>query len=82
MLEVKVLGPGCQKCQVLLTRTKEVIDENQFEATVTKIEDIMEIMKYNIMSTPALVLNDKVVIKGMVPTKEEIKKQMENLLNG
>ena len=47
--------------------------ENGIDATITKVEDIMEIMKYNIMTTPALVIDGKVVVKGRIPSAEEIK---------
>jgi small redox-active disulfide protein 2 len=82
MLNIKILGPGCQKCNVLLQRTQEVVSENNYEANISKIDDIMEIMQYNILSTPGLVINEKVVVKGMIPTKEEIKKHIEIQLNG
>lgn len=82
MIQIKILGPGCQKCNVLMERAKEVVTENQYEAHLTKVDDIMEIMQYNILSTPALVLNEKVVVKGHVPSKEEIKKLIEKEING
>lgn len=81
-LNIKVLGPGCPKCKTLEKLTRDVVSANSFDAEVSKIEDIMEIMKYNIISTPALVINDKVVVKGMVPSAEEIKKQIEKAING
>lgn len=81
-MEIKILGPGCPKCKTLEKITKEVVAENNFNATVTKVEDIMQIMSYNIIATPALVINEKVVIKGMVPSKEEIKKQIEKAQMG
>jgi len=53
--------------------TRKVLEQNGIEATIIKVEDIMEILKYGIMSTPALVVNEKVEIKGRVPSTEEIK---------
>jgi protein-disulfide isomerase len=53
--------------------TREVVEQNGFNATITKVEDIMDIMQYNILSTPALVVNEKVEIKGRIPSAEEIK---------
>jgi protein-disulfide isomerase len=50
-----------------------VVEQNNISATITKVEDIVDIMKYNIMSTPALVVNEKVEIKGRVPSMDEIK---------
>ncbi|GAB1474543.1 thioredoxin family protein [Bacteroidota bacterium] len=72
-MEIKVLGPGCPKCKTLEKLTREVVEQNSIQATITKVEDIMEIMNYNVMSTPALVVNGKVEIKGRVPSAEEIK---------
>ena len=72
-MEIKVLGPGCSKCMTLDKMTREVVEQHGINATVTKVEDIMEIMKYGVMSTPALVVDEKVVVKGRVPSSEEIK---------
>jgi len=71
-MEIKILGTGCAKCKTVEKLTREVVEKNGIEATVTKIEDIMEIMKYNIMSTPAIVVNEEVKVKGRVPSADEI----------
>jgi small redox-active disulfide protein 2 len=73
-MEIKVLGTGCSKCKTLEEITRKVVKDNGIDATITKVEDIVEIMKYNIMTTPALVVNGKVVAKGRVPSSEEIRK--------
>jgi small redox-active disulfide protein 2 len=72
-MEIKILGTGCAKCKTLENLTREVVSKNGIDATITKVEDIMEIMKYNIMTTPALVVDGKVVSKGRIPSAEEIK---------
>jgi small redox-active disulfide protein 2 len=72
-MEIKILGTGCAKCKTLEKLTRDVVSKNRIDATVTKVEDIMEIMKYNIMTTPALVIDGKVVAKGIIPSAEEIK---------
>lgn len=72
-MEIKILGTGCTKCKNLEKITRDVVQENGFDATITKVEDITEIMKYNVLSTPALVVNEKVEVKGRVPSSEEIK---------
>lgn len=72
-MEIKILGPGCPKCKTLEKVTREVVEQNGFDAIITKVDDIMDIMKYNVMSTPALVVNEKVEIKGRVPSSDEIK---------
>ncbi len=72
-MDIKILGTGCPKCKTLEKMTREVVEQNGFNATITKVEDIMDIMQYNILSTPALVVNEKVEIKGRIPSSEEIK---------
>jgi small redox-active disulfide protein 2 len=71
---IKILGTGCPKCQSMTGVVKEVISENNIDASVEKVEDIEEIIKYNIMMTPALVIDDAVTIKGRVPSKDEVLK--------
>ena len=73
-MEIKILGTGCPKCKTLEKITREVVEQNGIDAKVTKVEDIMEIMNYGVMTTPALVVNGKVEIKGRVPSADEIKK--------
>ena len=72
IMEIKILGTGCTKCKKLEKLTREVVEKNGIQATIIKVEDITEIMKYNIMSTPALIVNEKVEIKGRVPSVSEI----------
>lgn len=69
---VKILGTGCPKCQSMTGVVKEVIAENGITASIEKVEDIEEIMKYNVLTTPALVIDDVITIKGRVPTKNEV----------
>ncbi len=69
---IKILGTGCPKCQSMTGVVKDVISENNIDATVEKVEDIMEIMKFNVMATPALVIDEVITIKGRVPSKEEV----------
>lgn len=72
-MEIKILGSGCSKCKTLEKLTREVVEQNSIDASISKVEDIMEIMKYGVMATPALVVDGKVEIKGRVPSLEEIK---------
>ena len=72
-MDIKVLGPGCAKCKNLDKAVREVVDELGIDAQITKVEDIMDIINYGIMSTPALVIDGKVVVKGRVPSSNEIK---------
>jgi len=69
---IKVLGTGCPKCQSMTHVVKDAVLEHNIDATIEKVEDIMEIMKFNVMSTPALVINNEIVIKGRVPNKNEV----------
>ena len=72
-MEIKILGTGCANCKTLDKLTREVVEKNGINATVTKVEDILEIIKYGVMSIPALVVDGKVVVKGRVPSADEIK---------
>jgi len=78
MKDIKVLGTGCPKCKTLERMTREVVEKNGIDATITKVEDILEIIQYHVMSLPALIVDGKVVIKGSVPSAEEIRKAIEN----
>ena len=69
---IKVLGSGCPKCQTMTGVVKEVIAENNIDATIEKVEDVMEIMKFDVMITPALVVDGVVTIKGRIPSKDEV----------
>jgi len=73
-MEIKILGTGCPNCVTLEKRVKKVVEDNAMEAEVIKVEDIVDIMSYNIMSTPGLVVDGKVISKGRVPSEKEIKK--------
>ncbi len=72
MVSVKVLGSGCAKCKTLNLKVQELVAKNNLSATVTKVEDIAEIMKYGILSTPGLVINEKVKSIGNIPKDEQI----------
>ena len=77
-MNIQILGTGCPKCKSLEKATREVVDQNGIEATITKVEDIIEIMKFNILTTPALVIDGKIVIKGRVPSNNELKEILTN----
>jgi small redox-active disulfide protein 2 len=69
---IKILGTGCPKCKTMTGIVQEVVKENHIDATIEKVEDIVQIMEFNIMTTPALVIDGIVSIKGRVPSKEEV----------
>ena len=71
-MKIKVLGTGCTKCKVLEKATLEAVQKNGINATVTKEEDIVKIMEYGVMTTPALVVDEKVVVKGKLLSVDQI----------
>ena len=71
-MEIKVLGTGCPNCKRLEKMARQAVAELGVEATVTKVEDLDQIMVYNILSTPALVIDEQVVVSGRVPRKNEV----------
>jgi small redox-active disulfide protein 2 len=74
-MKIMVLGSGCSKCQKLTENVKKVIEKNHLENVVLeKIEDMKEIVKFGVLSTPALVVDDKVISYGKILTVDEIEK--------
>jgi small redox-active disulfide protein 2 len=71
-MEIKILGSGCKNCKKLYHNAVLAVSEKGIEANIEKVTDFSEIAKYNVMQMPALVVNNKVVSKGKVLTKEEI----------
>ena len=72
MLKIRVLGPGCVRCNDLEKLCMNVLAENDIDADIQKITDIKEIAKLGIISTPALIINDKVMVSGKLPTKSTL----------
>ena len=72
-MEIKILGTGCAKCKTAQAVVEKVVAESGLNATITKVEDIVEIMKYNVMFTPAIVVDEIVKIKGRIPSEKEVK---------
>jgi len=71
-MKIKVLGTGCPNCKALEKKANEAVQELGIKATITKEEDIMRIMEYGVMHTPALVVDEKVLVSGRVPSKKEL----------
>ena len=71
-MEIKVLGAGCPNCKRLEKLVRQAIAELGVEATVVKVQDMDQIMAYDILATPALVIDENVVVSGRVPRKDEV----------
>ena len=71
-MNVKILGPGCANCKRLEAVARQVVEQMKVEAQVIKVTEYPDIMAYNVMSTPGLVINEKVVSTGRIPTYAEI----------
>lgn len=72
-MNIKVLGPGCPKCKTTYNNAVEAVKQTGIDAEVIKIEDIEEMMKYNVLTTPVLMINEVAKIKGRVAEIKEIK---------
>jgi small redox-active disulfide protein 2 len=72
MVSIKILGSGCAKCKTLAAKVQDLVATNHLSATIIKVEDLMEIMKYGILSTPGLVINEKVKSVGNIPKDDQI----------
>jgi small redox-active disulfide protein 2 len=80
MLTIKVLGPGCQNCQKLASLTSRAVNALSIDAKIEKVTDYAEIMKYKLLATPGLVINEKVVSAGRLPSDAEITTFLTNAL--
>jgi small redox-active disulfide protein 2 len=76
-MKLEILGTGCPKCKKLAELAGEVVTSMGIKAEISKVEKINDIMQYGVMSTPALVVNGKVVSAGRIPSKEEMKQWIE-----
>lgn len=72
MISIKVLGTGCKKCQNLENKVRAIVTVNNIDAVIEKVTDINEMMNYNIMMTPGLVINEKVVSTGIIPKDDQL----------
>jgi small redox-active disulfide protein 2 len=81
-VSVKILGSGCAKCHQLLEITKAAVKEAGIDANVEDIQDIKKIISYNVISTPALVINEKVVSTGKVLSKKEVTQILQKAAAG
>ena len=80
MLSIKVLGPGCANCVTVAEMVQKAVNTLSVDARVEKVTDISEIAKFRILATPGLVINDKVVCAGRIPTLAEVTTWVTNAL--
>ncbi len=76
-MDIKVLGPGCTKCEKTATIIKEVLEETGTEATFEKVADLLKIAGYGVFGTPAVVIDGDVKSVGKIPTKEKIRSWLD-----
>jgi small redox-active disulfide protein 2 len=81
-MNIKILGTGCARCHQLEKTAREVVKELGIDATVEEVKDMRQIMAYNILTTPGLVINEQVVSSGKVPTKSEVTQLIINSMAG
>ena len=77
-MEIKVLGPGCPKCEATAKVVREVIAETGVDVQIEKVTDVMEIAKHGVFMTPSVVIDGEVKCVGKVPKKDEIKAWVKN----
>lgn len=73
-MDIKILGSGCTKCQTLERLTHDAVDQLGLDATFEKVTDPAEIASWGVMATPALVIDDTVVVSGRVPSADDVRK--------
>jgi small redox-active disulfide protein 2 len=71
-MKIKILGSGCARCHQIEQTAREVVKELAIDASIEEVKDINKIMKYPILTTPGLVVNEELVCSGRVPTKVEV----------
>ncbi len=75
-MEIKVFGSGCKKCEKLYHLVSEVVESRDIQGTITKVEDFKEIVQAGVLKTPALMVDNKVLFTGRVPSKKELEQML------
>ena len=81
-MKIKVLGMGCAKCKKLAELAAQVVQELGVEADIVKVEDLKEIMRYHVLSTPALVIDGQLKAAGRLPSPDEIRRFIQQAQGG
>ncbi len=76
-MNIKVLGSGCKNCKKVEENARKAVEDLGIEATIEKVEDMMEIMEYGALKTPALVVDEEMKVMGKIPSVEEIKELLK-----
>ena len=76
-MKIEILGTGCAKCHKLEELVRETVKAEGISADISKVDDIKKIMRYGVMTTPALVIDGKVKVAGKLPSSEEIKQLLD-----
>jgi small redox-active disulfide protein 2 len=79
-MNIKILGTGCARCKTLEQVTRNAVSEMGISADIEKVEDIVKIMNYGVMRTPALVIDEKIAMSGRVPSVNEVKEVLSKNL--
>jgi len=79
-MEIKILGPGCARCDQLKKTTRQVVEELGIDASIEEVKDVKRIMDYPILTTPGLVVDGELVCSGKVPDKAEVTRLIVNAL--
>lgn len=77
-MNIKILGTGCSKCDKLYKMINEIIKSEKIDATIEKVQDMKDIMSYGIMATPGLVIDNKIIFSGSLPSKKKLIKILKN----
>lgn len=77
-MDIKILGSGCCRCKKTYDTVKQVVEEDNVDATIEYVTDIAKILEYDIMSMPAIVIDGKVVLNGQVPMAAQVRQILKN----
>ena len=80
-MKIKILGTGCAKCHQVEQITRQIVKELAIDATIEKVKDMKKIMRYPILTTPGLVVNEELVCSGRIPTNSEVTQFIINAMD-